>query len=202
MESENWSRADCDLMVAMCQYHAQLLYSRSNTINVGQKDKPLAPLVNGVVPAGTILCDSFACPYELAIGALIACGFAQQNNDSFDCSTLLVSSDRFAIDHPVTSQHLKPSHLGDALSAMFLIYDDFEVLGPPDTLRRIFDLFLATGLTEMRHGYLEWSDKANAVAFPRKLAGMPYPERFSMWNPDLFDWFIDEAADQWKSGPK
>ena len=157
----------------------------------------LPPLKNGVVPAGTVLTDGVVRNYAHAATALVDCGFAKQDKDKWARYTLLVDSDRFVLNDPAILSKLTYAQLGTALSAMFRIYDEFEVLGPPRSLQNIFDLLLAAGFTEMRHGYLEWSQKAFTLVYSRKMAGLSYPEDPFLWSTDLFDWFVGEAATQW-----
>lgn len=176
MQNEPLSRADSDLMVELCQYYAQLLYARRNKMGFDRRFETLPPLKDGVIPAGTVLTDGVVRNYARAAIALEDCGFAKRDKDNWEVYTLLVDSDRFVLDDIAILSKLTYSQLGTALSAMFRIYAEFEVLGPPKSLQNIFGLLLSAGLTEMRHGYLEWSQKALALVYSRKLAGLPYPE--------------------------
>lgn len=198
MKHDPLSPADCGLMVGLCRYYAQLLYPLSNKLDFDRRSETLLPLNNGVVPAGTVLTDGVVRNYASAASALVNCGFAKRDKDKWELYTLLVDSDRFVLDDPSMLSKLTYAQLGPALSAMFRIYDEFEVLGPPRSLQNIFDLLLEAGVTEMRHGHLEWSEKAIAAVYPRKMAGLPNPEDPFLWNTELFDWFVGEAATQWQ----
>jgi len=198
MKHDPLSPADRGLLVGLCRYYAQLLYPLSNKLDFDRRSETLAPLQNGVVPAGSVLSDGGVDSYARATDALKVCGFAKQDADGPENCALLMDSDQFALDDPAQVATLKDLDLGRALSAMFRIYDDFEILGPPQSLRRIFNLLAAAGFTEVRLGHLEWSERAIAALYPRKVAGLPYPESTLLWNTDLFDWFLDEAATQWQ----
>lgn len=197
MDQKTLSRADCDLMVGLCQYYAQILYERRHKLDPEKSSKPFTPLVGNVVPAGTKLHDGVVKVYRRAAFHLVMCGFAEEIDLNGGQYTLLMASDQFTLAHPVTSQSPSFSDLGGMLRSMFDIHDDYEILGPPASLRRIFDLLLAAGFTEMRHGHLEWSEKACTIDCSRPLSVVKNPVTEIFWNTDLFDWHAEEAAKQW-----
>lgn len=187
-------QSDYDLIAAVCQYHAQLLNRLQGGLgNNGTADFAI-PRVDQIVPSGTVLQDGTVDVYMRATGALTACGFAKRHAPTDDQIVLLYDSDQFTPEKVVRPQ--THASLGHALTAVFLIHADMEKLGPPDTLGRIYDLLFAAGVTEIRFGHLEWSQKANEIVYPRSLARRKVD---FWWNTDLFDWYLQEAAFQWST---
>jgi len=144
------------------------------------------------------LFDHFASSAELLASVLIESGFAQSGGMGSGTCRLLMSSDqfRFPENHVFPDQDV--SHPGSAFYAVFKVYQDSERLGHPTTLKRIFDLLPATGLTEERYGVVEWSEKAQDWTPPRHLAKLLRPEDEYLWNIDTLDCYLEEAKLLWQ----
>ncbi|KIC35562.1 hypothetical protein [Leisingera sp. ANG-M7] len=197
IEREIWSRAECDLMVELCKYHAQALFAFTTNFDVEHLSIDPQTLADGTVPAGTILVDHALTAYELAMGALLTCGFAVKVQEPYFACKLILSSDKFELQTSPLLPLCNQSHLGNAFSAVFKMYHKNEKLGHPGTLQGLFQRFSAAGVVEEQYGYLEWSDKAYHLARRPKPDGSPWTRDDLLWNVDTFDWFVEEASRQW-----
>lgn len=191
---KNDETTDCDLLSLFGQYFAQLLYAQRSVLELEDPHAFAGDEAETVLPSGTVLIDGTVKLYVRAAGLLVTCGFARQDQDKY---VLLCASDRFGLDCPLTLHGPAQEKLGGALLLLCQIYEEYEKLGPPDILKGIFAALLVGGYTEKRFGHLEWSEKALEIVYPRRLAGKPFPEREALWKTDLFDWYLDEAAQQW-----
>jgi len=194
---ETWTEAECDLMVELCRYHAQALYSVRNKFDFDKRYCAVKLPLDGVVPNGAVLLDGHLGAYQSAAATLITCGFATQSEVQSDACELLSSSAQFELSTDPNLPLANFSRLGRAFLAVFRVYRQSGRLGHPATLRHILELFLAAGLTEERLGYLEWSTKALDLAYPSRMTDWPIPRDGLLWITDTFDAYIDEAKDQW-----
>ena len=194
---ENWTQPECDLMVQICRYHSQVLYSVRNGFDFDKRFAEVKLPPDGLVPNGAVLLDGHLRAYQSASDTLITCGFAVQSELHSDACKLLTSSAQFELSKKPNLPLTSFSHLGRALLAIFRIYRQNGRLGHPGTLRRVLGLLPAAGFTEERLGYLEWSSKALDLAYPRRLTDWPIPRDGRLWITDTFDAYIDEAKDQW-----
>ncbi|WP_428514902.1 hypothetical protein [Roseovarius sp.] len=195
--AETWTQPECDLMVQLCRYHAQVLYSARNGFDFDNRFAKLTLPPNGSVPSGVVLLDGHLGAYEWASGTLVTCGFALQSQVYSGACKLLTSSAQFELSKEPNLPLTNISHLGRALLAIFSIYRQNGRLGHPATLRRILELLPAAGFIEERLDFLEWSTKALDLAYPRRMNDWPIPRDGKLWITDTFDVYIDEANDQW-----
>lgn len=183
------SQPERDLLVALCRYSAQVLYAARNGLDSRAASLPQVKVPqSGVIPARTVLLDGAVKAYRHAAGTLRQCGFVTEQGHLSGRYILDVSSDQFALIAGPDFQLQRAAYPTDAFLDIFDIYEPNERLGHPDTLRRIFDLFLETGLTEERFGFIAWSQRALDLA-------RPTGER--LWATDAFAWYIEEAEAQW-----
>ena len=194
---ETWTKPECDLMVQLCRYHAQVLYAVRNGFDLNELYEEVRLSSDGFVPFGVVLLDAHLRGYQMASGTLITCGFAVQSEVHSDACKLLTSSAQFELSREPNLPLGNFSHLGQAFLAIFRIYSQNGKLGHPETLERIFELLMPAGFTEERYGYVEWSEKALELAYPRRMGDMPIPRDGLLWNTDTFDAYIEEAKDQW-----
>ncbi|WP_299049173.1 hypothetical protein [uncultured Tateyamaria sp.] len=194
---ETWTQPECELMVQLCRYHAQVLYSARNGFDFEKRFAEVKLPPDGVVPNGAMLLDGHLRAYQSASGTLITCGFAVQSEVHSDECKLLTSSAQFELSKEPNLPLTNFSHLGQAFLAVFRVYRQNGRLGHPATLKRILELFLAAGFTEKRLGYLEWSTKALDLAYPRRMTDWPIPRDGLLWITDTFDAYIDEAKENW-----
>ncbi|MBI1492139.1 hypothetical protein [Halocynthiibacter styelae] len=194
MEPERLTPSEAALMVELCRYHAQILYISQD----GLYGPPHIP-ESEVVPAGTVLFDHFVSSAELLASVLIESGFAQSGGMGSGTCKLLMSSDQFRFPESDVFPRQNVSHLGSAFYGVFNMYKDSERLGHPTTLKRIFDLLSATGLTEERYGCVEWCEKAlDWASRPRHLAKWLRPDDEYLWNIDTLDCYLEEAKLLWQ----
>ena len=192
-----WTQPECDLMVQLCRYHAQVLYSVRNGFDLNKRFTEVTLPPDGLVPNGAVLLDGHLRAYQSASSTLISCGFAVQSEMHSDACELLISSAQFELRKKPNLPFTNFSHLANALLAIFKIYQQNGRLGHPETLRRVLELLPATGFIEERLGYLEWSSKALDLAYPYRMTDWPIPRDGRLWITDTFDAYIDEAKDQW-----
>lgn len=197
LEPETWTQSECDLLVQLCRYHAQVLYSVRNGFDFDNRFPEVKLPPDGIVPNKVVLLDGHLSAYESASGTLVTCGFAVHSEVRSDSCKLLISSDQFELSMEPNLPRTNFSHLGEAFLAMFSVYRQNGKLGHPATLKLIFELLPAAGFTEERLGYLEWSTKALDLAYPHRMTDWPIPRDGKLWITDAFDAYIDEAKDQW-----
>ena len=197
MEREKWSPSECSLMVEICRYFAQVLFRCASSEQGGASG---ALPSNGVIPSGTIFFDLGSRPFRAAAADLRERGFASEKDERNWSCKLLVSSDQFQIPHPPILSFSNFSHFGSAFRTIFKTYEQNEKLGHPDTLKRIFELLPEAGLIEDRYGYDDWTDKALDFAHPPRWSRFPPTKNNLLWKIETFDWYLDEAREQWGTG--
>ncbi len=194
---EIWTEPECDLMVQICRYHAQVLYSVRNRFDLDELYAVVKLPPDGVVPSGAVLLDGHLRAYQTASGTLITCGLAIKPEASTHACKLLTSSDNFELSREPNLPLTNLPHLEQALLAIFRIYRQNGRLGHPKTLGQIFELLLESGFTEKRLGFLEWSTRALDMAYPRRMGDCFNTRDGCLWITDTFEAYIDEARDQW-----
>lgn len=193
MQTETKRLAENELLAELCLYYLRFLCARRHKLDLDA----FTPIFDSTILAGRRFTDGIVKVYRRAADVLVEAGFANEDGFRSGIYTLLTDSDGFVLDASQTVEKDGVLDLHAALFPIFLIFEDMKVLGPPDTLARIIDLIDKAGLTEMRHGHLEWTVDALARITPRLVSGQTYPERDCVWKTDLFDWYITEAASQW-----
>lgn len=197
MNREVWNRAECDLMVELCRYHAQTLFAYSTNFDPQDLSRNPQALTDGFVAAGTILSNQAITAFEMAMSALLECGFATSVEYPYFSCKLLVSSDEFELQTPPELPFSNQSSLGNAFSAMFKAYNHYGRLGHPETLKCVFGLLPAAGFLEERSGAAEWSAKAYSLARRPQPSELPWTKDDFFWKVDTFDWLVAEAARHW-----
>jgi len=200
MNREVWTKPERDLMVELCKYHAQTLLASRNAFDIDDLFPKVVLPADGVAQADTVLLDYALSSHERAASALLACGFAVDPGIPFHACKLLMSSNEFEVSDDFTLERGNYSHLGNSLSAMFLVYEQNGRLGHPLTMKRVFECFESAELIEVRFGFNEWTEKALDLAYPRRRSGNPSLralEKDFLWATDTFDCYLQEASEQW-----
>tara|TARA_R100000935_G_C2769972_1_gene137253 strand:+ start:155 stop:790 length:636 start_codon:yes stop_codon:yes gene_type:complete len=192
------SQAENDLLVELCRYYAQVLYAVRDGLDSLIPNLPKVKLpLSGNIPAQSVLLDGVVKPYRYAAGTLLQCGFATEQEHLSGKYVLNVSSDNFVLRAGPGLDLQFGSYPASAFLVVFSIYELNGYLGHPDTLRRVFSLFLQAGLTEARFGYVEWSQRALDLANRRRAFNTHSLAHRSLWATDTFDFYIEEAEAQW-----
>ncbi len=194
---ETWTEPERDLMVQICRYHAQVLYSVRNGFDLDEVYAVVKLPPDGVVPSGAVLLDGHLRAYQTASRTLITSGLAIQPEAYTHACKLLTSSDNFELSREPNLPLSNLPLLERALLAIFRIYSQNGRLGHPKNLGQIFELLLESGFTEKRLGFLEWSTRAIDMAYPRRMGDCFNLRDGSLWITDTFESYIDEARDQW-----